>query len=74
MKYKKLKLPLSVFLLAFTLLAFVQLKVESPMILAGCHHSPIKYRFLKMEPDKARNLYLILTISLHAACIALARI
>jgi ferredoxin-type protein NapH len=42
--------------------------------LAGCHHNSIKYRFLKMEPDKARNLYLILTISLHAACIALARI
>ena len=34
MKYKKLKLPLSVFLLAFTLLAFVQLKIERPMILA----------------------------------------
>lgn len=42
--------------------------------LAGCHRNSIKYKFLKMEPDKARNLYLILTISLHAACIALARI
>ena len=42
--------------------------------LAGCHHNSIKYRFLKMRPDQARNLYLILTISLHAACIALARI
>jgi len=42
--------------------------------LAGCHHNSIKYRFLKMEPHNARKLYLILTISLHAACIALARI
>ncbi len=42
--------------------------------LAGCHHSSIKYKFLKMRPDQARNLYLILTISLHAACLALARI
>ena len=42
--------------------------------LAGCHHNSIKYKFLKIRPDQARNLYLILTISLHAACIALARI
>ena len=42
--------------------------------LAGCHHNSIKYKFLKMNPDRARNLWLILTISLHAACIALARI
>jgi len=42
--------------------------------LAGCHHNSIKYKFLEMSPQNARNLYLILTISLHAACIALARI
>jgi ferredoxin-type protein NapH len=42
--------------------------------LAGCHHNSIKYKFLRMHPERARNLYLILTISLHAACIALARI
>jgi polyferredoxin len=42
--------------------------------LAGCNHNSIKYRFVKMRPDYARNLYLILTISLHAACLALARI
>jgi ferredoxin-type protein NapH len=42
--------------------------------LAGCHHNSIKYKFLKMSPENARNLYLILTISLHAACIAMARI
>jgi polyferredoxin len=42
--------------------------------LAGCHHNSIKYKFLNLKPEYARNLYLILTISLHAACIALARI
>ncbi|TAL59999.1 MAG: 4Fe-4S binding protein [Bacteroidetes bacterium] len=42
--------------------------------LAGCQHNSIKYRFLKMNPEHARNLYLILTISLHAVCIAMARI
>jgi ferredoxin len=42
--------------------------------LTGCHHNSIKYKFLKMRPEQARNLYLILTISLHAACIAMARI
>jgi ferredoxin-type protein NapH len=42
--------------------------------LAGCHHNSIKYQFLKMKPEQARNLYLVLTISLHAACLALARI
>lgn len=42
--------------------------------LAGCHHNSIKYKFSVMNPDRARALYLILTITLHAACIALARI
>jgi polyferredoxin len=42
--------------------------------LAGCHHNSIKYRFFSMNPERARNLYLLLTVSLHAACIALARI
>jgi len=42
--------------------------------LAGCHHNSIKYKFFSMENNRARNLYLILTISLHAACIAMARI
>ena len=42
--------------------------------LAGCNHNSIKYRFLKMRPEHARNLYLIMTISLHAVCLALARI
>lgn len=42
--------------------------------LAGCHHDSIKYKFLNINPEKARNLYLILTITLHASCLALARI
>jgi ferredoxin-type protein NapH len=42
--------------------------------LAGCHHNSIKYKFPGLRPEQARNLFLILTISLHAACLALARI
>jgi ferredoxin-type protein NapH len=42
--------------------------------LAGCHHSSIKYKYFHLRPEVARNLYLLLTISLHASCIALARI
>ncbi len=42
--------------------------------LAGCHHNSIKYKFLNLNNEQARNLYLIMTISLHAVCLALARI
>ena len=42
--------------------------------LAGCSHDSIKYKFFGLSPEKARNLYLILTITLHASCIAMARI
>ncbi len=42
--------------------------------LAGCHHDSIRYKYLNLRPEMARNLYLILTITLHATCIALARI
>ncbi len=42
--------------------------------LAGCHHNSIKYKFLNLNTEQARNLYLVLTISLHAVCLALARI
>ncbi len=41
---------------------------------ASCHAGSIKYRFLKLSPEAARNLYLFITISLHAATMALARI
>ncbi|HKK42920.1 MAG TPA: 4Fe-4S binding protein [Bacteroidales bacterium] len=42
--------------------------------LAGCHTSSIKYKFAGLSSEKARNLYLILTISLHATFLVLARI
>jgi ferredoxin-type protein NapH len=42
--------------------------------LTGCHHNSIKYKYFSLKPEVARNLYLILTITLHASCIALARI
>jgi ferredoxin-type protein NapH len=42
--------------------------------LAGCHNNSIRYKFLQMRPETAREVYLIMTITLHAACLALARI
>ncbi len=42
--------------------------------LASCHAGSLKYRFLKLSPAAARNLFLLITISLHAATMALARI
>lgn len=42
--------------------------------LAACRDNSIKYQFLKLKPSTARKLYLILTITLHAVFLALARI
>jgi ferredoxin-type protein NapH len=42
--------------------------------LTACPHSSIKYGFFKMQPDNARKLWLVLTITLHAVFLALARI
>ncbi|MFN8240379.1 MAG: 4Fe-4S binding protein [Bacteroidales bacterium] len=42
--------------------------------LAGCSHDSIKYKFLRLSPGKARSLYLVLTITLHASFLAMARI
>lgn len=42
--------------------------------LASCHAGSLKYSFLKLSPAAARNLYLLITVSLHAATMALARI
>jgi ferredoxin-type protein NapH len=42
--------------------------------LSACHQQSIQYRFLWLRPEAARNLYLILTISLHASFLVLARI
>jgi ferredoxin-type protein NapH len=42
--------------------------------LASCHADSIHYRFPGLTSHRARNLYLLITISLHAATMALARI
>lgn len=42
--------------------------------LAGCKHNSIKYKFLRLKPDTSRNLYIIITITLHSVFLALARI
>jgi polyferredoxin len=42
--------------------------------LSSCFAGSLKYRFLKLSPTVARNLFLIISISLHAATMALARI
>jgi len=42
--------------------------------LSSCHSGSIHYRFPRLTPNGARNLYLLITISLHAATMALARI
>jgi len=42
--------------------------------LSACKDNSIKYKYLKLSPAASRNLYLFLTISLHAIFLALARI
>jgi len=42
--------------------------------LSSCHTGSIQYRFPGLSARRARNLYLLITISLHAATMALARI
>ena len=42
--------------------------------LAGCTHNSIRYKFFRLSPEKARNLYIILTVTLHASFLALGRI
>jgi ferredoxin-type protein NapH len=42
--------------------------------LAGCSHGSIKYKFFRLDPEKARNLWIIITITLHASFLAMARI
>lgn len=42
--------------------------------LSSCHAGSIQYRFPGLSTRRARNLYLLITISLHAATMALARI
>jgi ferredoxin-type protein NapH len=42
--------------------------------LSGCKDNSIKYKYLNLNPTASRNLYLFLTITLHAVFLALARI
>jgi polyferredoxin len=42
--------------------------------LSSCHAGSLQYRFPRLSSRGARNLYLLITISLHAATMALARI
>ncbi|HEY9114343.1 MAG TPA: 4Fe-4S dicluster domain-containing protein, partial [Bacteroidales bacterium] len=42
--------------------------------LNSCHGSFIQYKFFKLSPNQARNLFLIVTVTLHAVFIGLARI
>ncbi len=42
--------------------------------LASCSVNSIQYKFLWLPPKKARNLYLIISISLYAVFLALAKI
>ncbi len=39
-----------------------------------CDSNALEYRFLKMKPENARYLFFVLTISLHAVVLGLARI
>ena len=41
---------------------------------AACKDNSIKYRYFNLNPELSRNLYLFLTISLHASFMAMARI
>ena len=42
--------------------------------IASCHSGAIRYRFPGLSANGSRNLYLLITVSLHAATMALARI
>jgi len=42
--------------------------------LSACKGNSIKYKFLNLKPEQARNLYLFFTITLHACFLAVARI
>ena len=42
--------------------------------ITSCHTGSIRYSFPGLKPAAARSLYLLITISLHASTLALARI
>lgn len=39
----------------------------------SCKTSSIRYKFFKLSPENARNLYLLLTVTIHAVFLGLAR-
>ncbi len=41
---------------------------------SSCHTGSIKYNFFDLDHERSRNLYLIITVSLHALFLALARL
>jgi polyferredoxin len=42
--------------------------------LDSCHGNFIEYKFIRLQPQKARNLWLIITVAIHAVFMGLARI
>lgn len=42
--------------------------------LKGCHHNALEYGFLNLSPTRAEQLWVIITVSLHACFMAIARI
>jgi len=42
--------------------------------LSACPNNSIKYKFFNLNPETARKLYLFMTISIHAAFMALAKL
>lgn len=42
--------------------------------LNACHGSFIRYKFFKLSPQQSRNLWLIVTVTIHAVFMGLARI
>jgi len=42
--------------------------------LTSCKHDALQYRFLRLSPEVAERLWLILTITIHAVFVAVARV
>ena len=42
--------------------------------LTSCKHNALQYRFLRLSPEGAERLWLILTITIHAVFVAVARV
>ncbi|MCF6183116.1 MAG: 4Fe-4S binding protein [Bacteroidales bacterium] len=42
--------------------------------ITSCHASSIKYKLFRLNPETSRNIWLFVTVSLHAVFMALARI